>query len=157
MTKVFAVLAFAVILGGCGGGPKTAAPTPSIPTPSNPSAPSPNVSIIGDWTGTLVGTNFIGTVPFRFNVNSDLTWLVSIGGVYCSVGNTGASVVKVSGSQFSASGGSAGAQPSTVVLSGTITPDNQTISGQIAFSGATPTPCGTAVNPWTGTFVAQKQ
>jgi hypothetical protein len=48
MNKLYAVVAFALVLSGCGGG-STGSGTPNHPVPQ----PTPNVNIIGTWTGTL--------------------------------------------------------------------------------------------------------
>jgi hypothetical protein len=167
-TILISVLALATLTVACGGGTPASTPTPT---------PTAVPNIRGGWIGTFNGTNFIGAGPFTFDVNPDLTWLVSLDGVPdkdgipttnvvpCYIGNIETSQVRLSGSQFSASGGEYGTVVSPldgstvmldshVALTGTVNANNTGISGHFAFSGVTPAPCGSTANPWTGTFTA---
>jgi hypothetical protein len=142
-------------------------------------------SLVGDWTGTLTGTNF-GTTPLNLNIQfcpasysalcgtsvylggwdlgEDNNWVV--GGSNCGEstelyqGSPGSSgPITINGSQFGVSysgntGPGQGNIPVTFSINGTVAADNQSMSGNISFSFP---PCGTAANPWTGTFTATLQ
>jgi hypothetical protein len=158
MTKLYAILVFALVLSGCGGG--KIAPNNSTPTPT----PTKSSAILtGNWAATFAGTNYVGTTSLQFNVVTDPATgnLVAGIAVYppsadCFVGVPGLTVTLV-GQNFSASGASVNSatnQPVTASISGIESTDNTTLSGNVSFSAP---PCGTAVNPWTGSFVAQKR
>lgn len=142
-------------------------------------------SLVGNWTGTFTGTNF-GTTPLNlwfyicpanmedcgtkvlflqsWTLGEDSNWVV--GGSNCGEssqlyqGGLGSSgPITMNGSQFSVSysgntGLGQGNIPWTFSINGTVAAGNQSMSGNISFSFP---PCGTAANPWTGTFTATLQ
>jgi len=137
-------------------------------------------SLVGDWQGTITGAKFSGTTPLNlaiafcsastatscvdeWELGEDMNWVV--GGSNCGetndnpwVGNPDSSgqPFTINGSQFTVSyssntGPGFGNIPVTLSINGTVAAGNQSMSGNISFSFP---PCGTAANPWTGTFTA---
>lgn len=142
-------------------------------------------SLVGDWTGTLTGTNF-GTTPLNLSfyicpansgncgtkvlflqswiLGEDENWVV--GGSNC--GETGEQLwqgtlgssgpITINGSQLSVSySGNTGPGQGNIPWTFSI---NGTVAANQSMSGNISfsfPPCGTAVAPWTGTFTATLQ
>jgi len=142
-------------------------------TPAKQSQALAATSLIGTWSGTFTGTNVSATGPFMLTIcdptvggdpcggggPSVYVKSASVGDFNCDgwgtpSGSTGA--ITVAGQQFTASGsGSINSNtPWTLSLNGTVATGNQSMSGTISFSLPG---CGTAANPWTGTFTAALQ
>jgi hypothetical protein len=165
MNRIFA-LALIVCVGlECGCGTSKQQSTPPFPL-SNLAETT--------WDGTLTGTNFVGTddqLILNFGsldgsgfCNRDLTAgpicvdpniSTEDGGVLCDGtgggGPTGSLVI--AGQQFTGTGSGTSGGDWTFAINGTVASGNQ-MSGTISFSNPG---CGTAANPWTGTFTATLQ
>lgn len=171
MKSILLTLILATVAVGCGGGTKSSAPG----TPGNSTPPPATSNLVGSWVGHITGTNFSGTPPtfvllicyydgsgtcvatsgqqvFVESSNID----VDCGG-HAAGGFTGP--LTVNGTQFSGTGSGSSTQVPggwTISINGTQTGagTGSTISGNISFSSGV---CGSAANPWTGTFTATWQ
>lgn len=165
--KQLVVLVLILLLIGCG------SPAKNATSGNNPPPPPQTSSLVGTWTGTVTGTNFTGSGPFSILVcyqgsgcsatsgTSVYVETATVGGFDCGGISPGGSTgsLTVNGQQFSASGSGTtgpgqGSIPWTLLLNGTVASGNQSMSGNVSFSLP---PCGTAANPWTGTFSATLQ
>jgi hypothetical protein len=141
-------------------------------------------SLVGDWTGTVTGTNFVGTFPITaefcyegpegpvgnggcFNTGTSVMGFTVIDGLICWNDTSGQGTLvsnyaslTLMGTQIGLSSAANNDWPS-MVLNGTVAPGVQSMSGTVSFSlsGSSQgsSPCGTAANPWTGTFTATLQ
>jgi hypothetical protein len=145
MKRIFAILALLV----CG---------LEIGCSTSKQQQTPSPFFYGQYTGTMTGTNFTDqTLILGFSSSSTgLTVSANIGGdttpTLCDGGGWGGqSVIVTSGLSFSGSGSSVSGNSWTFSINGTEASGGQSLNGTITFSAAG---CGTATDPWTGTFTA---
>jgi hypothetical protein len=176
MKHIFA-LALVVCVGlecGCGSSAKQQQQQQNL-TASN---------ILGSWIGTATGTNFVGTFPISvqvcyegpegpvgnggcFNTGTSVMGYMDITHLSCWNDNSGAgslignyAPLTLIGTQIGLSSAANNDWPS-MVLSATMAPNNESMSGTVTFyfdpssyDSESSGPCGSAANPWTGTFTA---
>jgi hypothetical protein len=170
MKRIAVICALACFLTGCGGGTKTATPV----TSGNPTPPPTTSNLVGSWSGTITGQNFSGTAQLNMIfcyqnssgpcepsngtlVLESTNIQINCGGN--APGNSTSIPLTVNGTQFSGAGSGSDAQVPggwTLSISGNENGSGvgSTMSGNMSFSSG---PCGTAANPWTGTFTATWQ